>query len=130
MQISYKNFVNTYDPVSVGWNYQGKDLLLEFPEPITAIYSEKIDRVVVELFSNKQLNFYKLSGELDFSASLPGMDNYQYRGLNKSIESQTGISFLFHPITEKVGNEWRDTEQYELNFNPQHLLGKRLGIYR
>jgi len=130
MNIVYKKFINEYDPISVYWNHSGKDVLLEFPESITAIFSEKINRVVVELFSANNLHFYNLNGELDFSGSLPNMENYQYRGINKSIDSKTGISFLFHPIADSVGNEWRDTEQYELDLKSSNFLGKKLGIYR
>ncbi len=130
MKITYKKFINTYEPISVEWNFNGREVLLEFTESITAIFSEKINRVVVELFSENKISFYELSGELDLSGTLPNMENYQYRGINKSIQSKTGISFLFHPTDESVGNEWRDTEQYELDLKAPNFLGKKLGIYR
>ena len=130
MNIEYKKFVNEYDPVSVGWNLAGKDILLEFSQPNTAVFSEKLGKVVVEIYDENKLNFYDANGTLEFSSFLPSLDNYQYRGINRNIESKTAISFLFHPVAQSVGNKWRDTEQYELDLQCINFLGKKLGIYR
>ena len=130
MNVEYKKFVNEYDPVCVGWKYAGKDVLLQFSQPITAVFSEKIGKVVVEIYSENKLNFYNINGKLECSNFLPTLENYQFRGINKSIESKTGISFLFHPISQSVGNKWRDTEQYEMDLECVYFLGKKLGIYR
>ncbi len=130
MNIEYKKYINEYDPVSVGWVHEEKDVLLNFSEPITAVYSEPLDRVIVELFSENRLCFYNLAGALESSGSLPRLEHYQYRGIHKSIGSKSKVSFLFHPIDDSVGNKWRDTEQYELDIRCNNFLGKNLGIYR
>lgn len=129
MKTSYTKFVNEYDPISVTWEHNHNNILLEFSEPINAIYSEKIERVAVEILC-KHISFYKLNGNLDFSVPCPHMEKYQYRGLNKNNHSKTGISLLFHPTERPTGNEWQDIEQYEMEFNSRNLFGKYLGIYR
>lgn len=130
MDLEYKKYINTYDPVAVGWTHNKNSILIEFSEPISAIYSEKLDRVVVEIYAENKLSFYQLSGQLDFSIDLPNLECYQFRGIHKNFESKTGISFLFHPVADSVGNKWRDTEQYELDVKTSNFLGRRLGIYR
>ena len=45
------------------------------------------------------------------------------------MDSKTGVSLLFHPNTNEVGNKWGDTEQYELIMG-DNTLGKFLDIYR
>jgi len=60
---------------------------------------------------------------------IPEIDGYQYRGLNNNLKSKTGLSLLYFPVAENVGNEWRDLEQFEL-LEGKNLLGKKLGIYR
>lgn len=129
MKILYTKFLNEYDPISATWEYNHSNVLLEFSELINAIYSERIERVAVEILC-KHISFYKLNGSLDFSVPCPGMDKYQYRGLNKNNHSRTGISLLFHPTERSIGNEWQDMEQYEMEFNSPNLVGKYLGIYR
>lgn len=130
MNIEYKKHINTYDPIAVGWTHENKNVLLEFSELITAVFSAKLNRVIIALYSENKLFFYYLNGELELSARLPTIDLYQYRGINKNLESKTGVSFLFHPVADSVGNKWRDAEQYELDIKCSDFLGKKLGIYR
>lgn len=130
IDIEYTKHVNTYDPVSVAWQHESKKYELDFDEPISALYSEPMEQVIVEVYGENKLNFYSLNGELVFSEKLPELSGYQFRGINKNLKSKTGISFLFHPSDEGMGNEWGDTEQYELLAKPGHRLGKKLGIYR
>ncbi|MCP5014684.1 MAG: hypothetical protein GY938_05295 [Ketobacter sp.] len=130
MKIKYTKHINTYDPVSISWEYQGKDVEIDFNTPITGVYSEPLSCVVVEVYSENLLNFYSLDGGLISSERLPELENYQFRGITKSIKSKTGVSFLFHPSNDQVGNKWGDTEQYELTNDKEHRLGQNIGIYR
>lgn len=130
IQLTYTKHINTYDPVAVSWQFGGKSVELEFKAPIEALFSNYLDAVVVEVYDENALNFYSLNGSLLSSEPLPAMAHYQFRGLNKSKESKTGIALLFHPADESVGNQWRDTEQFELTEKAVSRIGKRLGIYR
>ena len=130
MNIQYTKFINQYDPVAVSWNNKGDVVLLEFSVVITALYSEILKQVVVELYEDNKINFYDSDGVLTSSEIIPRLDGYQFRGINKNLNSKTGISLLFNPVSDSVGNEWRDVEQYELDFKAKNFLGKKLGIYR
>lgn len=130
MKIEYTKHINTYDPVAVAWNYDGKRIELAFETPISALYSESLKNVVVEIYGENRLNFYGVDGALQGSEPIPTVEHYQFRGLNKSIESETGISLLFHPLDETVGNQWRDTEQFEMGKSKQNRIGRKLGIFR
>lgn len=130
MKIEYTKHINTYDPVAVSWAYDGKRIELTFETPIAALFSKPLNNVIVELYGANRLNFYELDGTLKASEYLPRLEHYQFRGLNRNKESRTGISFLFHPLDDSVGNQWRDTEQFEMTINSDNRVGKNLGIYR
>ncbi|MFT3930597.1 MAG: hypothetical protein QM709_09925 [Spongiibacteraceae bacterium] len=129
-EIRYTKFLNTYDPVSVSWDYQGRTVQVDFPSVISALRSDKLNCVVIEIYEEGKLNFYALTGDLVSSEALPYLQGYQFRGINKNKESKTGISILFNPVDDSVGNKWRDIEQYELTDKPGFRLGRSLGIYR
>lgn len=82
---------------AVRWENSGEEVRLEFPYEISAVYADKIKKVVVEKFEIDKIGFYKLSGELDFYADIPSMDGYKFRGIKKNLESKTGASLLFYP---------------------------------
>lgn len=130
MKIVYTKHINTYDPVAVAWDYDGKRIDLVFETPICALYSEPLKNVVVEIYGENSLNFYGLDGALLGSEPIPKVEHYQFRGLNKNIESETGISLLFHPLDDTVGNQWRDMEQYEMGKSERNRIGRKLGIFR
>jgi len=130
MKIEYVKHINTYDPVAVAWDCNGKRVELIFEVPISALYSEPLANVVVEIYGENKLNFYGLDGALQESEAIPTIEHYQFRGLNKSVESETGISLLFHPADETVGNQWRDTEQFEMGKNKKNRVGRNLGVFR
>ncbi|WP_188150893.1 hypothetical protein [Teredinibacter waterburyi] len=114
---------------AVRWENSGEEVRLEFPYEISAVYADKIKKVVVEKFEIDKIGFYKLSGELDFYADIPSMDGYKFRGIKKNLQSKTGASLLFYPTESGKGNQWGDIEQYELVAD-SNCLGKYLNIYR
>jgi hypothetical protein len=130
LDLKYTKYVNKYDPVSVSWSHEGKAIDIDFMHTISALFSDKLKCVVVEIYDEGIINFYSLSGVLVSSEPLPHIQGYQFRGMNRNSGSKTGIAFLFNPVDESVGNEWRDIEQYELTDKPKCRLGKKLGIFR
>lgn len=118
---------NQYD--AVHWENEGDKVRLEFPYEISAVYADKIKKVVVEKFEVDKIGFYKLSGELEFDADIPSMEGYKFRGIKKNLESKSGASLLFYPSELGKGNQWGDIEQYELVADSD-CLGKYLNIYR
>jgi hypothetical protein len=129
MKIDYEKFVN-HAPTAVTWDYGGKKVREEFPFPITAVYSDKLKQVIVELFPLRKLRFINLDGSVASEPDIPALPGYEYRGLNSNKQAKTGVALLFNPVDENVGNEWRDIEQYELVTRGASLVGKKLGIYR
>lgn len=130
MKLGYTKHINTYDPIAVSWIFDGKQIELCFDEPISAIFSEQLDNVVVELYQKGKLNFYSSTGELVSTEALPECKGYLFRGINRNTKSETGIAFLFYPIIESVSDKWKDTEQFELMKVLGQRLGPKLGIYR
>lgn len=130
MDIKYTKYGKQYDPIAFSWLYDGCTRELDFNYSISALYSEKIDSIVVEIYEENKLNFYSPKGELLSSESIPRKEDFQFRGINKNLKSKTGISFLFHPLKKSEKNKWGDTEQYEMLKPPNHRLGKFLNIYR
>lgn len=114
---------------SVSWSRDGNDVLLSFPFEINAIFSEKIERVIVEKYEVGKVGIYFLSGDMATEIDIPEMSGYQFRGINRNSESSSGASFLFFPTAPDKGNQWKDIEQYELCLN-DNPLGKYLNIYR
>ncbi|WP_297533657.1 hypothetical protein [Thalassolituus sp.] len=129
-KITYPKYSDDYDPISVAWSYDESEVEIDFYKPISAVFSESMNKVVVEVFDDGVINFYDLNGILSNSFSIPELDGYKYRGINKNLKSKTGVSLLFYPVRKDVGSEWRDIEQYELVPVEETLLGSYLGIYR
>lgn len=111
------------------WVHDGNDVVLDFPFEIHAIYSARLNRIVVEMFGRKKIGFYKASGELDVEVAIPDIEDYQFRGINKNNKSVSGVSLLFLPLVPRRSNEWGDIEQYELKIENESL-GRYLDIYR
>ncbi|WNO11133.1 hypothetical protein [Teredinibacter sp. KSP-S5-2] len=118
---------NEYDTIS--WESSNKDISLSFPFEISAVYADKISKVIVEKYELQKIGFYVLNGELEFETDIPSIKGYKFRGLNKNLSSKTGVSLLFYPDEPGKGNQWGDIEQYEL-VEGADCLGKYLDIYR
>ena len=130
MKLVFGKLNSNYEPMAVSWFFEEKNISLDFSVEISAIYSEKLEQVVVELYDLGKLYFYSVDGTLNCEVGIPKLPKYQYRGLNKNNKSKSGICILFHPIDESVGNEWRDTEQYEMVMGIPIVVGDKLDIYR
>jgi hypothetical protein len=129
LKIEYENYV-AHEPRAVSWVHDGKKVLQDFPLAITAVYSEPLQQVVVELFALGKLRFFNPDGSVASEKDIPALPGYEYRGLNRNSQSKTGIALLFNPVAENTGNESRDMEQYELLVKGPAVVGKKLGIYR
>ena len=57
------------------------------------------------------------------------MEGYQFRGINPSSYSPTGVSLLYAPMSENFANEWGDIEQYEF-IVAECIKGRKIGIQR
>jgi len=127
IQLSKNSKNDEYD--SVSWVYLDKKVCLNFDCEVYAVHASKIDRVVVEKCEDNKICFFKLNGEMDFESDIPCIEGYKYRGINKNIESKTGVSLLFYPVGQGKGNAWGDIEQYEL-IASSDCLGGFIDIYR
>jgi hypothetical protein len=129
VDLKYERY-DGYSPIAVSWSHGGERIVREFPSPIWAVWAEPAGLVVVERQEVGKLQFYALDGSLAFERDIPDLPGYSYWGLNPSSCSKSGVALLFNPVDENVGNEWRDTEQYELLLDGENLVGQRLGIWR
>jgi len=127
LNLKKNDLTNEYNEVS--WIHNSENVSLSFPFEISALYSQTINRVIVEKYEIGKIAFYLLDGAIDCEVDIPSLEGYQFRGINKNNESKTGASLLFFPIEEDKGNQWRDIEQYELTTS-NNPLGKYLDIYR
>lgn len=127
LNLKKNDLTSEYDEVS--WIYKSENISLAFPFEINAIYSDIINRVIVEKYQIGKIGFYLLDGAVDFEVEIPSLEGYQFRGISRNNNSKTGASLLFFPIEKDKGNQWRDIEQYELT-TLKNPLGKYMDIYR
>lgn len=113
----------------VSWVDDDRIVKIEYPTIARPVYSEIMGKVYISLYSVGEIHEYDMKGKLVKIHSIPQLFGYQYRGLNSNKKSSTGISLLYFPIDDNVGNQWKDIEQYEFvdSYPP---LGKFLSIYR
>lgn len=130
MKIKYGDYDENFDPRSIAWEFEWKDYQLDFPFSVQALYSDSLNLVVVEAYQKNKLKFDSPEAQLVAECDIPCMDDFKYWGINKNKKSKTGGSLLYFPTSDKVGNEWGDIEQYELEYGAEIVLGKRIGIYR
>lgn len=130
MKLEYSKYTDDYDPISISWEIEGIARELKFDKTISAQFSEELNSIVVELYEDDKLNFYSLNGELLSSERIPKMDGYQFRGLNKSLKSRTGIALLFLPDAKESDLGLADIEQYEMLSTPNARVGGYLNIFR
>ncbi|WP_188150486.1 hypothetical protein [Teredinibacter waterburyi] len=113
----------------LSWELEGKLFSLEFSTIARPVYSAVAKRVYVSEYMKSSIYVYSESGELLKKYRIPEKDGYQFRGLNPNKKSCTGVSLLYFPIRDDVGNKWGDIEQYELLDNDPPL-GEFIDIYR
>jgi hypothetical protein len=130
MKINFHSYNQYSEPQSLSWVYDGQDVHLAFDSAISAVYSESLKMVFVENLSNGQIYLYSEDGKLVDKKEIPSVNGYRFVGINPNKKSASGIALLFHPEAPVKGNEWRDTEQYELLADERSILGRRLDIYR
>ncbi|WP_370981205.1 hypothetical protein [Agaribacterium sp. ZY112] len=111
------------------WIYENKEVTISFSVIARHVYVEDNESVFFSLYSEDEILRYSLSGELIESFNIPEKRGYQYRGINRNLKAKLGVSLLFCPVDDDVGNQWRDIEQYELESESQPL-GKYINIYR
>lgn len=111
------------------WQYDGMSVELELDYDASGIFSESMQLIFIEAYEKKKIFSYNLNGTLSDSYNICAKKGYEFRGLNKSNKSATGISLLYHPSSSGTGNEWNDTEQYELVLE-ENTIGPFLDIYR
>ena len=111
------------------WLYQGKEVVLRFLSKTRYIYVEERNEVFASEGLKRKIYRYRLDGTLLGDYTIPDMNGYQYRGINRNPHSKLGISLLFFPLDDKFGNEWQDIEQYDFvpALNP---IGDFIDIYR
>ncbi|MCW8932606.1 MAG: hypothetical protein OQL19_20525 [Gammaproteobacteria bacterium] len=114
---------------TLSWEHNGNNICIDCQDDVQAIYADKLEKVVVELFLQNRIAFYSNEGELSFEIPLPSLDGCSFRGLNKSIKSKTGVSIIFNPEDDKKKNKWNDMVQYELLTNAPYI-SECLEIYR
>jgi hypothetical protein len=113
----------------VSWVNGDRTVRIEFPTIARPVYSNVMSKVYVSVYSDRKIYEYDMSGNLVKSHNIPQLSGYQYRGLNSNKKSNTGISILYFPTEDNVGNQWRDIEQYEF-VDSDPPLGDFLSIYR
>jgi hypothetical protein len=111
------------------WQYDGMSVELELDYDAIGVFSESMQLIFIEAYEKKKIFSYNLNGTLSDSYNICAKKGYEFRGLNKNNKSATGISLLYHPNSRDTGNEWNDTEQYELVLE-ENTIGPFLDIYR
>lgn len=111
------------------WLFHGGSVSVEVEDDAHAFYSDKLEKIVVELFRHKKIAFYSESGDFSFDIPMPSLDGYSFWGLNKNFDSVIGVSVIFNPEAEGKKTEWNDMVQYEL-LTTAPYVGKYLYIYR
>lgn len=114
---------------TLSWTHEERLVEINFSFDASAVFSKKLNLVFVEAYVDMEVQLFKLNGEYVEKYKIATLEHYSFRGLNQNMDSKTGVSLLFHPNTNDVGNEWGDTEQYELIMG-DNTLGKFLDIYR
>jgi len=114
---------------TLSWVYEGELIEINFSFDASAVFSKKLNLVFVEAYADMKVQLFKLNGEFVEKYKIATLEHYSFRGLNQNMDSKTGVSLLFHPDTNEVGNVWGDIEQYEL-IKEDNTLGKYLDIYR
>src|SRR6187551_1081748 len=112
---------------TLSWYHEGDLILVTFDYDVSGLYSDKLNKIVVDIYEEKKIFLYGVAGNCEAEYVIPEMKGYQFRGLNKSNESKTGVSLLYHPFEDGVGNQWGDTEQYEFFLDADQKM-KMLGI--
>jgi len=130
MKITFQKYNQYSEPQALSWNFEGKEVYLEFESPVSAAYSEKLKSIFVENSLGGLIYHYGEDGRLLDKKEIPTVDGYKFLGINQNKKSESGVALLFHPEAPGIGNEWRDTEQYELLTNVSGVLGRYLDIYR
>lgn len=114
---------------TLSWIHEERLVEINFSFNASAVFSKKLNLVFVEAYADMEVQLFKLNGEYVEKYKIATLEHYSFRGLNQNMDSKTGVSLLFHPNTNEVGNKWGDTEQYELIMG-DNTLGKFLDIYR
>ena len=114
---------------TLSWTHEERLVEINFSFDASAVFSKKLNLVFVEAYADMEVQLFKLNGEYVEKYKIATLEHYSFRGLNQNMDSKTGVSLLFHPNTNEVGNKWGDTEQYELIMG-DNTLGKFLDIYR
>ncbi|KYL32977.1 MULTISPECIES: hypothetical protein [Pseudoalteromonas] len=114
---------------TLSWTHEERLVEINFSFDASAVFSKKLNLVFVEAYADMEVQLFKLNGEYIGKYKIATLEHYSFRGLNQNMDSKTGVSLLFHPNTNEVGNEWGDTEQYEFIMG-DNTLGKFLDIYR
>ncbi|WP_219702730.1 hypothetical protein [Marinomonas lutimaris] len=114
---------------TLSWVYEDRLIEKNFTFDASAVFSEVLSLVFVEAYRDSEVHLFRLNGDFLRKYKIATLENYDFRGLNKNIHSKTGVSLLYHPKSNDVGNEWGDTEQYEFRME-EDTLGEFLDIYR
>ena len=113
----------------LSWVFEGEKITLKFSTIARAVYSNTSKKVYVSEYIQSAIYTYSENGELLKKITIPEKKGYRFRGLSCNNKSDTGISLLYVPVEEGVGNEWGDIEQYEL-LDTDPDVGEFIDIYR
>lgn len=114
----------------LSWKVNAENISIKLLGDASAVYSELIDSIAVEIYSEKKIHLYDSLGNYLSEYPIVDKDGYQFRGLNRNKKSKSGIALLYHPLRAGLGNEWNDTEQYEFILDELGPVGEKLDIYR
>jgi len=114
---------------SLNWVNQDENIEIKLDFDAHAVCSQKLNEIVIENYQGKSILFYSYSGELLRQIPLPSLDGHQFRGLNNSNDSKSGVSLIFLPTDESKKTKWNDMVQHELIIKEPYI-GKYLNIYR
>lgn len=115
--------------MSLYWSFGDKKVAIYFSSLVGYVYSKKTGKIYVSEYGKSSIYFYSKDGSLLKTIKIPQKNGFQYRGLNRNEKSPSGVSLLYFPVNDEVGNKWGDIEQYELlEANP--YVGGFINIYR
>ncbi|MDP5134776.1 hypothetical protein ORJ04_02310 [Rheinheimera baltica] len=120
---------NSKSKTLLTWQHNGKSVELELDNDANGVFSESMQLIFIDAYEHNKIFSYHLNGTPSDSYNICAKEGYEFRGLNKNNKAASGISLLYHPSSSDTGNEWNDTEQYELLFE-ENTIGPFLDIYR
>ncbi len=130
MKVRSENFGSGSETKTVvSWDRDGCLIEKKYSSVARCIFIEEKNKIFVSVYLERKIFAYNLDGDELNVFDLPEKKGYPYRGLNRNKKSVSGAAFLFVPVGEGCGNQWKDIEQFEL-LESDDPLGDFIDIYR